>query len=545
MTRVRRAMEAFRAIADPLERYVYLRELQRASAETFYRALVREPLELMPFVYTPTVGEACEKYHRLGIETNGVYITADDAGRVGAKLRGHWDRAAAARARAREGLDGEAAKRRGVDRRARDDDGVAVAVVTDGERILGLGDLGAGGMGISEGKILLYTVCAGVRPSACLPVCLDVGTNNQRLLDDPNYKGLRRTRLKGEAYDALVDEFMREMRAWQPRCLVQFEDFGNANAFRILEKYRTTGPCFNDDIQGTAAITLAALLSSLRATKGKLEDQKVLFYGAGEAGVGIGELIAMAMEKTGMSHKEAMERCYFMDSKGLVCKSRLDGLQPHKVAFAHDVEYQPDLLSAISAVKPTALIGVSTIGGAFTEDVVKAMCALNERPIIFPLSNPTSKSECTFEQAMAWSDGKVVFASGSPFDPVVRPRDGVKSLPSASEQRVRFPGARLRRRSHGGVANHRRFIPRRRRIARVHHNRRGDRRRPFIPGHELHQTSLSNANRGDLRDDCEIRPRSRPERGVHARGLVGVHRVAPIRPGRGATDIQALSFRTP
>jgi malate dehydrogenase (oxaloacetate-decarboxylating)(NADP+) len=439
MTRVRRAMEAFRAIADPLERYVYLRELQRASAETFYRALVREPLELMPFVYTPTVGEACEKYHRLGIETNGVYITADDAGRVGAKLRGHWDRAAAARARAREGLDGEAAKRRGVDRRARDDDGVAVAVVTDGERILGLGDLGAGGMGISEGKILLYTVCAGVRPSACLPVCLDVGTNNQRLLDDPNYKGLRRTRLKGEAYDALVDEFMREMRAWQPRCLVQFEDFGNANAFRILEKYRTTGPCFNDDIQGTAAITLAALLSSLRATKGKLEDQKVLFYGAGEAGVGIGELIAMAMEKTGMSHKEAMERCYFMDSKGLVCKSRLDGLQPHKVAFAHDVEYQPDLLSAISAVKPTALIGVSTIGGAFTEDVVKAMCALNERPIIFPLSNPTSKSECTFEQAMAWSDGKVVFASGSPFDPVVRPRDGVKVFPAQANNAYVFP----------------------------------------------------------------------------------------------------------
>ena len=433
MTRLARALESFRALSSPIERYVRLRELQRADAETFYRALGSAPGELMPFVYTPVVGEACERYHELPISAHGVYITADDAGRVGAKLRRHWGesmrwvRDACGRATGRGGARGAV------------DDPVAVAVVTDGERILGLGDLGAGGMGISEGKILLYTVCAGVHPSTCLPVCLDVGTNNERLLGDPNYKGLRRKRLQGEAYDALVDEFMREMRAWQPSCLVQFEDFGNSNAFRILEKYRHTGPCFNDDIQGTAAITLAALLSALRVTKGKLEDQRVLFYGAGEAGVGIGELIAMAMEKTGMSHKEAMERCYFMDSKGLVCKSRLSGLQPHKVAFAHDVEYQPDLLSAISAVKPTALIGVSTIGGAFTQDVVKAMCALNERPIIFPLSNPTSKSECTFEQAMAWSDGRVVFASGSPFNPVVRPRDGVKIFPAQANNAYVFP----------------------------------------------------------------------------------------------------------
>jgi len=437
MPALRTALDAFRAIADPLERYVFLRHLQRRDTSTFYRALVAKPLELMPFVYTPTVGEACERYHELPTEVNGVYITADDAGRVGAKLREHWT---TKMAWLREGAGASA---RGVSARGTGANAgeapVAVAVVTDGERILGLGDLGAGGMGISEGKILLYTVCAGVHPTTCLPVCLDVGTNNERLLKDPNYKGLRRERLKGEAYDALVDEFMRELRAWQPRCLVQFEDFGNANAFRILEKYRTTGPCFNDDIQGTAAITLAALLSSLRVTKGELADQKILFYGAGEAGVGIGELIAMAMEKTGMTHKQAMERCYFMDSKGLVCKSRLSGLQPHKVAFAHDVEYQPDLLSAIDAIKPTALIGVSTIGGAFNEDVVKAMAVLNERPIIFPLSNPTSKAECTFEQAMRWTDGKVVFASGSPFDPVTRQRDGVKVFPAQANNAYVFP----------------------------------------------------------------------------------------------------------
>ncbi len=428
-------MDAFRAIADPLERYVYLRTLQRGDTETFYRALISRPLELMPFVYTPTVGEACERYHELPTPVNGVYVTADDAGAVGAKLRRHWKEEMAWLSRGVGGAS-SAARAEGA---SHGDERVAVAVVTDGERILGLGDLGAGGMGISEGKILLYTVCAGVRPSTCLPVCLDVGTNNKKLLEDPNYKGLKRERLKGEAYDALVDEFMREMRAWQPNCLVQFEDFGNSNAFRILEKYRTTGPCFNDDIQGTAAITLAALLSALRATKGRLEDQKILFYGAGEAGVGIGELIAMAMEKTGMSHKEAMERCYFMDSKGLVCKSRLDGLQHHKIPFAHDVEYQPDLASAIAAIEPTALIGVSTIGGAFTQDIVKSMCALNERPIIFPLSNPTSKAECTFEQAMEWSDGRVVFASGSPFDPVVRKRDGVKVFPAQANNAYVFP----------------------------------------------------------------------------------------------------------
>jgi malate dehydrogenase (oxaloacetate-decarboxylating)(NADP+) len=244
------AIIGFRNASKPIEKYVYLRQLQQQDAASFYRLLMSNSMEIMPYVYTPTVGEACQTYHKLPITTQGVYITADDAGRVG-----------------------EALRRRAPPHVA--EGSLSVVVVTDSERILGLGDLGAGGMGIAEGKILLYTVCAGVAPTLCLPVCLDVGTNNRELLDDPGYKGLRRERLTGEAYDALVEEFMTEMRSWQPRCLVQFEDFGNTNAFRILEKYRHVQLCFNDDIQGTACVALAGILSALRATGCDLLDQKV------------------------------------------------------------------------------------------------------------------------------------------------------------------------------------------------------------------------------------------------------------------------------
>lgn len=284
--------------------------------------------------------------------------------------------------------------------------------------------MGAGGMAIAEGKILLYTVCAGVDPRDLLPVCLDVGTDNEKLLNDPLYKGLRRPRLRGALYDQLVEEFMSEMRAWQPRCLVQFEDFGNQNAFRILHKFRKKHLCFNDDIQGTACVALAGLLSATRLDDVKpLGEQTFLFYGAGEAGVGIGELVAMCLEKKfGLTHAEAMKRCFFMDSKGLVTKARLEkgdfAKQTHKIPFAHDVEAPGDttLLTAIETLKPTALIGVSTIGGAFDEQVLKKMAEINDRPIVFPLSNPTSKAECTFHEAVRHTNGKVAFASGSPFD---------------------------------------------------------------------------------------------------------------------------------
>ena len=406
------ALRAFRAAPLPIDKYVFLRKLQSENADAFYRLLMTNAMEIMPFVYTPTVGEACETYHRLPVKTNGVYITADDAGNVGSALRERAPKElSVAPSRSIGGRFGS--------------DGLKVAVVTDGERILGLGDLGAGGMAIAEGKILLYTVCAGVDPKQCLPVCLDVGTDNESLLGDPKYKGLRRRRLRGSEYDSLVEEFMAEMRSWQPRCLVQFEDFGNQNAFRLLEKFRRKQPCFNDDIQGTACVALAGLLSASRLPDvPELKDQTFLFYGAGEAGVGIGELVAMCLEKRfGLTHEEAMRRCFFMDSKGLVTAARYKRgdfeKQRHKIPFAHDgFAPQTTLIEAIETLKPTALIGVSTIAGAFDEDVLKKMADLNPRPIVMPLSNPTHKAECTFLDAITHTDGNVAFASGSPFEPI-------------------------------------------------------------------------------------------------------------------------------
>ena len=409
VSRVAAALRAFRAAPAPIDKYVFLRRLQSENADSFYRLLMTNAMEIMPFVYTPTVGEACETYHRLPIKTNGVYITADDAGAVGAALR--------------ERAPPDLKIRRDGGGDFRSSDGLKVAVVTDGERILGLGDLGAGGMAIAEGKILLYTVCAGVDPKQCLPVCLDVGTDNEALLEDPSYRGLRRRRLRGGAYDALVEEFMAEMRSWQPRCLVQFEDFGNQNAFRLLERFRAEQPCFNDDIQGTACVALAGLLSASRLPDvPELKDQTFLFYGAGEAGVGIGELIAMCLERRfGLTREEAMRRCFFMDSKGLVTAGRRDrgdfDKQTHKIPFAHEgVEPAESLLEAIETLKPTTLIGVSTIAGAFDDAVLRKMAELNPRPVVMPLSNPTHKAECTFEDAVRRTDGKVAFASGSPFE---------------------------------------------------------------------------------------------------------------------------------
>lgn len=414
------ALRAFRAAPLPIDKYVFLRRLQSENADAFYRLLMTNAMEIMPFVYTPTVGEACETYHRLPIKTRGVYITADDAGNVGSALRERAPRDLRV-ARASGSADGTRVARGGFS------DGLKVAVVTDGERILGLGDLGAGGMAIAEGKILLYTVCAGVDPKQCLPVCLDVGTDNESLLGDPKYRGLRRRRLRGAQYDALVEEFMAEMRSWQPRCLVQFEDFGNQNAFRLLETFRAKQPCFNDDIQGTACVALAGLLSASRLPDvPELKDQTFLFYGAGEAGVGIGELVAMCLEKRfGLTHEQAMRRCFFMDSKGLVTAARRDRgdfeKQRHKIPFAHDFSGaapRNTLIEAIETLKPTALIGVSTIAGAFDETVLKKMADLNARPIVMPLSNPTRNAECTFADAMTHTDGNVAFASGSPFEPI-------------------------------------------------------------------------------------------------------------------------------
>jgi len=293
-------------------------------------------------------------------------------------------------------------------------------------------------MGISEGKSLLYTAAAGVPPSAILPICIDVGTNNASLLEDPCYAGLRQHRLTGVAYDSILDEFITALKIWRPHVVLQFEDFANHMAFYLLAHYRKKICCFNDDIQGTACITLAGLLSALRAEGSSLADQRVLFLGAGEAGTGIGELIAIALEKRhGMSREEGRRRCFFMDSKGLVCAAR-DDLQRHKLPFAHkDVPPCATLAEAVRVLRPTALIGVSTSRGAFSPEILKQMAEMNSRPIIFPLSNPTSKSECTFEEAVVETQGRVLFASGSPFPPVVH--SGRTLSPAQANNAYVFP----------------------------------------------------------------------------------------------------------
>ena len=384
---VGRLLENFRRQPTDLEKYVNLRSLHDRNEALFFRLLTDYPDEMTPIVYTPTVGLACQRYTHIYQRPHGIFVSAADRGRV-ADVLANWPN--------------------------RD---VKIIVVSDGERILGLGDLGANGMGIPVGKLALYTACAGVPPSACLPVLLDVGTNNSELLDDPLYIGLHQARVRGEDYDALVEEFVLAARKLFPGVVIQFEDFATSNAFRLLEKYRDRIPTFNDDIQGTAAVVLAGLLSALRITGGKLGEQTLLFQGAGEAATGIADLAVQAMIATGMNEDQARRRCWLVDSKGLVVKGRAD-LAAHKRPYAHDHVPVGSLLEAVKALRPTAIIGVAAVGGAFSEEVVRTMAAQNERPIVFALSNPTSKAECTAAQAYRWSDGKALFACGSPFDPV-------------------------------------------------------------------------------------------------------------------------------
>ena len=407
---VRRNIENVRRKTSDLERYVALQALAERNETLFYRVLYDHVDELMPIVYTPTVGEACQKYGHIFQRSRGLFISAAHRGQIASVLR-NWP-----------------------------ETDIRVIVVTDGSRILGLGDLGAQGMGIPVGKLTLYTVCAGVHPHYCLPITIDVGTDNVALRDDPLYIGLPQPRLTGEEYDSLIDEFVSAVREVFPRVLLQFEDFSNQNAFRLLRRYQDQLCCFNDDIQGTAAVALAGIYSALRITDKPLAEQRILFYGAGEAGIGTAELFCSAVEAAGGSAAEARKQLWFFDSKGLVVASRKD-LNHHKQAFAHPHDQQSDLLKAVQALKPTALIGVSGQPQTFTRPIIEAMAAMNERPILFALSNPTSKAECTAEQAYSWTKGKAVFASGSPFPAFAY--EGKALVPGQGNNAYVFPGIGL------------------------------------------------------------------------------------------------------
>jgi malate dehydrogenase (oxaloacetate-decarboxylating)(NADP+) len=406
---VERVLTHLRSLSSNFEKYIALNALHDRNEALFFRVVCDHIDEIQPLIYTPTVGLACQRYGHIFQQPRGLFISYKDRGRI-ADILGNWPY------------------------RTR------LIVVTDGERILGLGDLGANGMGIPVGKLSLYSACAGIHPETCLPVMLDVGTNNEEFLGDPYYIGLRQKRVTGPAYDEFVDEFMSAARIAFPGVLIQFEDFANHSAFRILHKYRDEACVFNDDIQGTAAVALAGLFSALRITGGKLSEQRLLFLGAGEAATGIADLVVSAMMAEGVSEADALRRNWLVDSRGLVVKDRA-GLSGHKLRYAHDAAPISGFMDAIRTVKPTAIVGVAAVGGAFTPEVLRTMAQLNRQPIVFALSNPTSKSECSAEEAYRHTEGRALFACGSPFDPVKL--DGRTFVPRQGNNSYIFPGVGL------------------------------------------------------------------------------------------------------
>ena len=408
---VARILESVRGASSDLDRYIALTALQDRNERLFFRAVMDHVAEMLPILYTPTVGEACKRFSHIFRRPRGLYLCPRDRGRIRSILR-NWPAT-------RE---------------------VAVIVVTDGERILGLGDLGANGMGIPIGKLALYTACAGVHPGGTLPVMLDVGTENAELRDDPLYVGLPQHRLRGAEYDALVEEFVTAVAEVFPDAVLQFEDFATDNAINLLARYRDRTCTFNDDIQGTAAVALAGLYAAVRIIGRPLREQRLVFLGAGSAATGIADLVARAMTEEGLDLPAARARIALVDSKGLVTRDRA-GLAAYKLPYAIDAAPQPGLLGAVNALAPTAIIGVSAVPNTFDEPVLRAMAAANERPVVFALSNPTSRAECTAEQAYRFTDGRAIFASGSPFAPVMI--DGRTWVPRQGNNAYIFPGLGL------------------------------------------------------------------------------------------------------
>lgn len=392
-----RTYENFLCKTTNLEKFIFLESLQDRNETLFYRLLLEHIDEMMPIVYTPVVGEACQRFSHIYRRGRGLYISIHQKNCIESILRNA------------------------------DIADPSVIVVTDGERILGLGDQGAGGMGIPIGKLCLYTLCAGVSPQSTLPIMLDVGTDNEERLNDSLYLGLKQRRVRGEEYQEFIDAFVAAVKKVFPNTLLQWEDFLKGNAIFQLRRFRNELCSFNDDIQGTAGVVVAGLLSALRITGGQMRDQRIVFAGAGASAQGISDLIVSAMVDEGLCECEARKQIWTVDSHGLVTKARKN-LEEFKATYARDLDEvalydakdkgKITLLETIANVKPTIILGTSGTAGMFTQEVIELMAKINERPIIFPLSNPTSKSECTAEQAITWSDGRAIVASGSPFAPV-------------------------------------------------------------------------------------------------------------------------------
>ncbi len=392
-----RVYENFVAKPTPLEKFVYMTSLQDRNETLFYRICLERIDEMMPVVYTPVVGEACQKFSHIYRRGRGLYVGYDQRNDIERVLRNYHTT------------------------------DPSVMVVTDGERILGLGDQGAGGMGIPIGKLCLYTLCAGISPYSTLPVTLDVGTDNEERLKDPLYLGLRHERIRGQEYQDFIDRFVSAVRRVYPNVLFQWEDFLKGNAIKQLDRFRHTLPTFNDDIQGTAAVVLAGIYGAMRMTGHAMRDQRLVFAGAGASTHGIAALFVSALVEDGLTPEEARRRVYTVDTKGLVTRDR-PALEDFKALYARDPEEvagwtcrdgsRISLEETVANARPTILVGVSAAPGTFSEAVVRLMAKLNERPLIFPLSNPTSKTECTAADALAWSDGRAIVATGSPFAPV-------------------------------------------------------------------------------------------------------------------------------